>query len=135
MIKFEYKFKVEFYDVDSMDVVWHGNYVKFLEASRCAFLSDLGYDYKAMKQDGFAFPIIKMDLKYIAPAFFGDELRCEVYLEDYSTTLKISYKIFKGTNLICKATTTQACVEIKGLKTMFELPVNFHKALKERYDV
>ena len=27
--------EVEFYDLDPMDVVWHGNYIKYLEAARC----------------------------------------------------------------------------------------------------
>lgn len=35
--------KVEFYDLDPMDVVWHGNYVKYLEVARCDMLSKLGY--------------------------------------------------------------------------------------------
>ena len=29
---------VEFYDLDPMNVVWHGNYVKYLEKARCDLL-------------------------------------------------------------------------------------------------
>jgi acyl-CoA thioester hydrolase len=29
---------VPFFDVDSMNVVWHGHYVKYLEVARCALL-------------------------------------------------------------------------------------------------
>ncbi|MFW5625494.1 MAG: acyl-CoA thioesterase [Campylobacter hyointestinalis] len=60
-----YKTKVEFYDVDSMNVVWHGNYVKFIEKARCEFLQDLGYDYEMMNPEGFAYPVAKMDFKFI----------------------------------------------------------------------
>ncbi|MBQ2464452.1 MAG: hypothetical protein II507_05635 [Treponema sp.] len=38
----EIVFNVEFYDVDSMRIVWHGNYVKYMEASRCALLNKIG---------------------------------------------------------------------------------------------
>ena len=46
------KFKVAFFDVDSMEVMWHGNYVKYLEMARCELLDKLGYNYIAMKKDG-----------------------------------------------------------------------------------
>lgn len=48
-------FKVAFFDVDSMEVMWHGNYVKYLEMARCELLDKLGYNYIAMKKDGYAF--------------------------------------------------------------------------------
>ena len=38
----------EFFDVDAMKIVWHGNYVKFMEVARCAMLDRLGYGYKEM---------------------------------------------------------------------------------------
>ena len=63
--------KAQFFDVDSMDVVWHGNYVKYLETARCELLSKIGYDYKKMKMDGFAYPIVKLDIKYIKPIFLA----------------------------------------------------------------
>ena len=36
---------VPFYDLDPMNVVWHGNYVKYLEVARCDLLSKIGYTY------------------------------------------------------------------------------------------
>ena len=37
-----YEYKIEFFDVDSMDVMWHGNYIRYLESVRCAMLDDIG---------------------------------------------------------------------------------------------
>lgn len=34
----EIKIKVPFYDLDPMNIVWHGNYVKYMEEARCDFL-------------------------------------------------------------------------------------------------
>ena len=42
-ISAEIEFKVEFYDVDSMNVVWHGNYVKYMESARCVLLDKIGF--------------------------------------------------------------------------------------------
>lgn len=43
-----FEIEVQFFDVDAMHIVWHGNYVKYLETARCAFLSAIGYDYNEM---------------------------------------------------------------------------------------
>ncbi len=34
-----------FHDLDPMEVVWHGHYVKYLEIARCALLEKWNYSY------------------------------------------------------------------------------------------
>ena len=41
MISKSVALKAQFYDVDSMNVVWHGNYVKYFETARCALLEEI----------------------------------------------------------------------------------------------
>lgn len=130
MIKKVYKNRVEFYDVDSLNVVWHGNYVKFLEVARCNFLKDIGYDYIKMKNDGFAYPIVKMDFKFINPLFFGDEFEVEITLLEIESFLKFSYLIKKDTLKICKATTSQACIDIKNMQTCYAPPQTLKEIIK-----
>ena len=72
--------QVPFFDVDPMRIVWHGNYVKYLEVARCAFLDSIGYGYDEMGRRGFSWPIVKMDLKYIRPARFGQTIRVSTTL-------------------------------------------------------
>lgn len=134
MIEFLHKIRVEFYDVDSMDVVWHGNYVKFFEAARCAFLRHIGYDYTNFRDEGFVLPVVKLDVKYIKPIFFGDEISILVRLKDANTMLKLEYEVRKDDEILCIANTTQACVDIKKRLTMFELPSGFYEALKAKYE-
>lgn len=119
--------KVEFYDVDSMNVMWHGNYVRFIEAARCSLLDKIGYNYMQMKEDGYVYPIVKMDFKYISPAFFGDELRITSTIINYDGLLKIAYEIYNTTtNKLCaKSSTSQVAVMIDGFQTMFTLNSEF----------
>ena len=72
MVKFESSLVLEipFYDLDPMNVVWHGNYVKYLEAARCEMFRQLRYTYEDMKNDGVAYPVAKMDLKFIKSYIF-----------------------------------------------------------------
>jgi acyl-CoA thioester hydrolase len=48
---------VPFFDVDTMHVVWHGHYVKYLEVARCALLDKIGHNYTAMVDSGYAWPV------------------------------------------------------------------------------
>ena len=42
------KIKVSFCDLDPLNIVWHGNYVKYLEQARCDFFDKLNYNYTDM---------------------------------------------------------------------------------------
>ena len=85
---------VEFFDVDSMQVVWHGNYLKFMERTRCALLDKIGYNYREMIASGYAWPVVDVRLKYIRPLVFGQSVRVRATIVDYENRLKIAYLIY-----------------------------------------
>ncbi|WP_459813238.1 acyl-CoA thioesterase [Campylobacter concisus] len=125
------KFKVAFFDVDSMEVMWHGNYVKYLEMARCELLDKLGYNYIAMKKDGYAFPIVKLDVKYVRPAFFNDTIKVTTTLSECETFLKFHYLIEnENGEKLSEANTSQAVIEMKSLQTCFEMPEALKNALE-----
>lgn len=74
---------VPFFDVDSLFIVWHGHYVKYFEMARCAFLAEIQHDYNVMRETGFAYPIVKLDVKYIKPATFGQKIRVEMAVVEF----------------------------------------------------
>ena len=119
----EKEFTVEFYDVDSMNVVWHGNYVKFMEVGRCALLDELGYGYKQMVEDGYAFPVVSMNLKYIKSLYFSEKARICSYLMEYENCLKIKYEIYNSKGELCtKADTTQMALRLDTNESCFVSP-------------
>lgn len=128
--------KVEFFDVDSMNVMWHGNYVKIIESARCYFLENIGYDYKKMKEDGYVFPIVKMNFKYISPACFGDFLEVKTTLVDYDIFLEFSYELTqaKTQKKVALASTHQVAVKINDLSTQLAMPAQFLKAIQTYKD-
>ena len=77
-----------------MHIVWHGNYVKYLETARCAFLSSIGYDYNEMGRQGYSWPIVQMNLKYIRPARFGQKIRVDMDIVEIESCLRIDYTIY-----------------------------------------
>ncbi len=122
--------RAEFYDVDSMDIVWHGNYLKFYELGRCALLDKIGYGYDVMKKSGFAWPVVKVDIKYIKPLVFGQEFIIRTTLVDYENRLKLSYRILdkESGTLLNKGSTCQMAVNMETMESLLVSP----EALIER---
>ncbi|MBS3797716.1 acyl-CoA thioesterase [Pseudoalteromonas sp. BDTF-M6] len=105
--------EIPFHDCDPMNIVWHGNYARYLEVARCELLRQFDYDYLQMRESGYAWPIVDMRIKYIDSALFTQRIRVEAYLKEYEQRLKIDYVIFDAaTNKrLTKAYTVQVAVE------------------------
>lgn len=103
-----------FHDLDPMNIVWHGHYAKYLEIARCALLAKFNYDYPQMRESGYAWPIIDMQLKYIKPAHFGQQLLIRAEITEWENRLKIKYLIKDALtgHKINQAHTIQAAVDI-----------------------
>lgn len=130
IFKAETTIKVPFYDNDPMGVVWHGNYVKYLEIARCDALSKIGYDYVDMKNDGVMYPIAKLDMKYIKPSTFAQNLRVLTVIEELEPSLIIKYEIFdENGDKIFKAKSMQICVDIKTKQSVYVAPQRFKELL------
>ncbi|MDC7124186.1 MAG: thioesterase family protein [Spirochaetales bacterium] len=120
----EIPLKAEFYDVDSMKIVWHGNYIKFYEQARCALLETIGYSYDDMEESGYAWPVVNIESKYIKPIKFRQTFTIRATLEEYENRLKISYLIYdKDTGVkINKGSSTQMAIDMKTGSTLFVSP-------------
>lgn len=118
---------VQFFDLDPMNVVWHGNYVKYLEQARCEMLAKIGYTYDDMKADGVAYPIAKINLKYIKPAQFMQKLKVVTTLVELEPSLNIKYEIFDANSgeKIFVAKSMQICVDIKTMESVYKAPKRF----------
>ena len=128
----EIEIKIPFYDLDPMNIVWHGNYIKYLEQARCKLFAELNYTYVDMKDDFYAYPIAKMDVKYIKPAFFEQEIVIKTFLQEIEPAIKIKYEIYdKQTKTkIFKANTLQIAVDTRTLKSIYTPPKRLIEALE-----
>ena len=124
--------EVPFFDVDVMQIVWHGHYVKYLEVARCAFLDAIGYNYNAMLKHGYVWPVVKLDLKYIRPARFGQKIRVDMDIVEIESCLRIDYTIYDAqTNeKLNRASTTQAAVSLADGLMQFQTPQSWLDAVQ-----
>jgi acyl-CoA thioester hydrolase len=118
---------VPFFDVDSMEVVWHGHYVKYLEIARCSLLEALGHDYVRMKDTGYAWPIIDLQLRYARAARFGQKLIVRAELVEWQNRLKIHYTLSDaGTGeRLTRASTIQVAVRLADGEMLLVSPSVF----------
>jgi acyl-CoA thioester hydrolase len=124
---------VHFYDVDPMNVVWHGNYLKFFEVARYALLEHLRYNYQQMKESGYVWPIVDFQIKYIRPVVLHQKIIVEAQLLEYENRLKIEYRICdeQSNELLTKANSIQVAVNEKSFTMEFESPQVLIERIKE----
>jgi acyl-CoA thioester hydrolase len=120
----EEEITVEFYDVDPLRVVWHGNYIHYFEIGRRCLLEKIGYDYIQMEESGFAFPVTKISAKYIGSLHYKDRARIKAILVEYENFLKIRYEIRNAQTgqIITKGTSSQMAYDIKAGNSCFVCP-------------
>ncbi len=85
--------EIPFFDVDSMGVTWHGNYIKYFEIARCALLEKINYNYTEMQNYDYVWPIVDMRIKYICPTRFKQKIIVEAALVEFENRLKIEYLV------------------------------------------
>ena len=127
-VVFEWVARVYFEDTDSGGVVYHANYLKFMERARTEWLRSLGLNQAKLKQEEkVMFVVRKINIQYKIPARFNDELVVHTdrtKTTDYSIILK--QNIFRDTELI-----TQGQVEIVCINSNLFKPMRIPKMTKQ----
>lgn len=120
----ETELQVQFYDLDPMHIVWHGNYVKYLEVVRCALFDKIDYNYEQMKESGYAWPVIDLHLRYVASASFGQKLKLRAEIVEWENRLVIDYLISDADSgkRLTRASTTQVAVDGRTGEMCFVSP-------------
>ncbi|WP_016956410.1 acyl-CoA thioesterase [Catenovulum agarivorans] len=116
--------EVQFYDVDAMRVVWHGNYVKYLEDARCELLKKFDYNYLDMEASGYIWPVVDMRIKYVQSAKLAKTIEVTASLVEYENRLKIEYEIrdVETNKVLTKAYTVQVAVDIQTEEMQYQSP-------------
>ena len=133
MISATTEIKAQFYDLDPMNIVWHGNYARFLEQARCDLLDLIGFNYVQMAATDHAWPIVDMRTKYVRPIRFGQRIKVTATLVEWENRLRIDYRIADAETgeVLTKAQTTQMAVHIRTGETAFESPAPLLDAVRK----
>lgn len=83
MAIFAWPVRVYYEDTDAGGVVYHGQYLNFLERARTEWLRAGGFEQDALREDpGVIFAVNRISLDYLAPARFNDALTVTAALRE-----------------------------------------------------
>ena len=109
--------RIRFSEVDSLRIVWHGNFVKYLEDGRESFGRRFGLSYFEVYDHELLTPIVKMEINYRMQVKYGDVILIETtYVNCDAAKIILNYRILRKTDraVVLTATTTQAFVSKNG---------------------
>lgn len=121
---------VPFFDLDAVNIVWHGHYVKYLELARDALLYSIGYSHEDMVTSGYIWPVVEMKLRYVQAARLRQKLRVRASIVEFEDRLKIAYEITDTASgrRLNRAYTVQVPVRVDNGEMLFTVPA----ALREK---
>ena len=114
----------QFYDLDPLNIVWHGNYPKYLELGRCAVMEKIGYGYDQMASSGYVWPFIDMRMRYARPMRLGAPVRIIAGIVEWESILKIVYTIedVASGERVMRASSSQVAVSIESNEMQWQSP-------------
>lgn len=118
MREFEWPIRVYYEDTDSGGVVYHSNYLNFMERARTEWLRELGFEQDNIRAEyQLLFAVHSMQLIYKRPARFNDALLIRSRLQKASgASMQFKQNIYRGEELLCEASVRIACLDAESFR-------------------
>jgi acyl-CoA thioester hydrolase len=82
--------EVRYAETDQMGVVYHANYLVWMEVGRTTLIQDLGFNYAEMEKDGIISPVLDIQISYQKPLRYGEKAIVKTWIDEYDG-LRVSY--------------------------------------------
>ncbi|MCF6169791.1 MAG: acyl-CoA thioesterase [Bacteroidales bacterium] len=118
--------KVRFGEVDSMGIVWHGNYVKYIEEGRESFGKKYGISYLDIASNNVMAPVVNMSIDFKKQVYYGDVLIVETeFVDQEAAKIVFKFTIYRKSDneLVATAESTQVFINMK--REMIYYPPQF----------
>ncbi len=110
--------RVIYGDTDQAGIVYYGNYLRFFEAARGAFLRERGRSYLEVERLGYTLPVMEAHARYVRPARYDDLIVVDALLDAVrGASLRFRYEIRRDVELIADGWTEHACLGPRGRPT------------------
>jgi acyl-CoA thioester hydrolase len=111
---FDVPLRVRYAETDAQGVVYHANYLVYMEVARSALTRDRGYPYQAMEAAGINLVVVDAHLRFRAPAAYDDPLVVRTRIRELRGKLVVfDYRVEHAETgrLLVTAETTHLCVD------------------------
>ena len=110
--------RVYYEDTDAGGVVYHSNYINFMERARTEWLRALGFEQDDLREQfGVVFAVRSMEVDFLKPARFNEMVSVTASVSQYGkASLVFSQCVKRGDESLCCAKVKVACLDVKRFK-------------------
>src|SRR6516162_7598390 len=103
--------RVYYEDTDFSGIVYHANYLRFMERGRTNYLRLLGADHAALFAQGLAFVVRSMRIEFLKPARMDDVLTIVTAPHEVrGASILLRQEVLRGGEVLIEAEVRVACV-------------------------
>ena len=129
--EFLWPIRIYYEDTDAGGVVYHTNYIKFMERARTEWLRSLGFEQDELRDNhGVIFAVRSVQVDYNFPAKFNDELMVSSEVIKFGkASITIEQQVKRKDNILCKGIIKVAILDNKSFRPK-AMPDTLHGQLQ-----
>jgi len=115
---FSFPIRVYWEDTDAGGVVYHANYLCFLERARTEWVRSMGIEQQALReQEDLVMAVREMRIDFIKPARLDDLLQVSVVLKERrAASFLVTQELFRGQECLLRAEVRIACLHASSFR-------------------
>lgn len=115
---FSLPLRVYFQDTDAGGVVYHANYLNFMERARTEWMRSFGYSNGGLlKEFGVVFVVRSLKLDYLKPALLDDMLEVTAQIKDVGRSrVSLLQSVRRDQQVLTEAEVHLVCVSLQNFK-------------------
>ncbi|UNL87024.1 acyl-CoA thioesterase [Priestia koreensis] len=123
--------EVRYAETDQMGVVYHANYLVWMEVGRTGLIQDMGLNYAGMEAEGVLSPVTDVQVSYKKPLTYGDVATVHTWVEIYDgLRVQYGYEIYnQHGELAIEATSSHVCVKKENFR-----PISIRRKFPEWHE-
>jgi acyl-CoA thioester hydrolase len=117
--EFNLQVRVYYEDTDAGGVVYHSNYLNFMERARSEWLRHIGFEQDILiEENEILFAVRHINIDFHKPARFNELLNVKTHITDQRKASLVFEQIISNQTeeIICKARVKIACLNCKTMK-------------------
>ena len=107
--------RIFYEDTDMAGIVYHANYLRYIERARSDIVEQLGVDQRAMREENLVFVVTRIEADYLGTAVFGDRLEVRTtHALKGATRWMFTQEVVRADKVIFRAIVTAVCMTTAG---------------------
>jgi acyl-CoA thioester hydrolase len=127
--------RVNYSETDQMGVVYHANYLVWMDSARTEHLRERGVSYKELEAEGMYLAVTDVRIRYRQPARYDDMIRIRCWVRDLaSRRVVFGYAVERADTDELLATAETSLIALDRQHTLSRIPEHVSELLKPTAD-